>query len=230
MKQGRGFTLIELMVTVAVLGIILSIAVPSMSDYMDKRKVINAAEAVYGEFQYARSEAIARSQNVFVSFSTDGSSTWSMGVSTSANCDPTQTIITAADACVLVIDDGDGDVHGTDPEGDGTVVNDTNDLVLRVLTSANFPGIEMGNVVNEAAPIVPPDGPALVAVAFGAATQTSFDPTRGVLGGSAGSVELRFNGGDVIYDLRVVVGPIGRVRLCSPISQGGGVPGYSQCT
>jgi type IV fimbrial biogenesis protein FimT len=208
-KDSRGFTLIEMMLVVTILGIVLSMAVPSLSSYMDRRRVIAAAEALYGEFQYARSEAIARSQDVFVSFSTDGSDTWSVGVSTTGGCDPTETVVTAANACVMVIDDGDGNVHGTDPDGDGTDVTDNDDLVLRVMRSTNHPRIEMGNT-------------AMGAVTFGGGvTQARFDSTRGVVAGNGGTVALKL-GDD--HELRVILGQIGRVRICSP----NGV-GYSQC-
>jgi type IV fimbrial biogenesis protein FimT len=207
--QNRGFSLLELMLVLAILGIVLSMAIPSVSSYLDRRKVIRAAEAVYSEFQYARSEAIARSQTVYVSFDTDGSDTWSIGVSTTSGCDPTQSDTTAADACVLVIDDGDGNVHGLDPDGDGTPIDDPEDLVLRVLRSSDFPDIMMGS-----------DDTPMGTVLFGGSTQAAFNSTRGVVpNGSTVVVKL----GDDL-GLRVILGPIGRVRICSPTGVG-----YSQC-
>lgn len=216
MKQSRGFSLVELMITVAILGIVLAIAVPSMSDFLDQRKVINAGEAVYSELQYARSEAIARSQNVFVSFSTNGTATWSVGVSTTSNCDPTQAILTAADACVLVIDDGDGNVHATDPDGDGVFVDDPDDLVRRVISSTDFPDIVMGNTATP-----------IAAVNMGGGTQANFDSTRGVVNGGGGTVVLRLVASNTTYEMQVILNVIGRVRLCSPA--GNGVGGYTQC-
>lgn len=218
MTKEQGFTLIELMVAVALLGIVLAIAAPSMSDYIDKRRVINAAEAVYSQFLYARSESVARSETVFVSFSTNGTDTWSVGVSTTPDCDPTVTTVTDATACTMVIDDGDGNIHGDDPDGDGTAITDTDDLVLHVISSTDFPNIIMGNTND-------PMG----AVAFGGSTQAQFDSTRGVLA-SGGSVVLRYEADDVTtYDIQLRVALTGRALLCSPIDEGRGVPGYSQC-
>ncbi len=217
MRQNRGFTIIELLLTVAILSIVLAVAVPSMSAYMEKRRIINAAEAVYSEMQYTRSEAIARSQTVYTSFNSNATDTWSIGVSTTTGCDPTETVLTEADACVLVIDDGDGNIHGTDPDGDGTAVVDNDDLVMRVTSSTDFPGVIMGDTSD------PMDQ-----VTFGAATQAAFDPTRGVVA-AGGTVALRLNKrGGGSYEMRVILSPIGRVRICSPAGDTR-VAGYTTC-
>lgn len=81
-----GFTLVELMVTVAVLAILLSIAVPAFQSTLDKRRLVGAAEQLYTDLQYARSEAIRQNKNVTVYFT--GTSTWCYGMDddTSSAC------------------------------------------------------------------------------------------------------------------------------------------------
>lgn len=81
---GRGFTLIEAMVSVAILAIILAVAMPAYTDYQEKNRLKGAAESVYALLQYARSESIKldRDLNVIVS---DGSS-WCMGISNNTSC------------------------------------------------------------------------------------------------------------------------------------------------
>lgn len=61
MKQARGFTLIELMVVVAVLGVLAAIAMPNMRDFIDRQRLVTQAREVANVMQLARSEAIAHS-------------------------------------------------------------------------------------------------------------------------------------------------------------------------
>lgn len=59
-----GFTLIELMVAIVVLAIVASMAIPSLTEMMERRRLINATEAIYGDMQNARSEALKRSLQI----------------------------------------------------------------------------------------------------------------------------------------------------------------------
>lgn len=61
-----GVTLVELMVTVAVLGIILTIGVPSLGQFLRSMEVDSATKQISSGLAYARSEAVHRQRNVTV--------------------------------------------------------------------------------------------------------------------------------------------------------------------
>lgn len=72
MKRTRGFTLMELVVTVTIAGIMLAVAAPSLRSFiLDNRLATQAAEFT-SALSMARSEATKRSRRVVVSPATTG--------------------------------------------------------------------------------------------------------------------------------------------------------------
>ena len=67
-----GFTLVELMAAVAVFGILLSIAVPSVYHSMDSMESRQNAESLSGRLRLARSQALSSYSDVVVYFNRDG--------------------------------------------------------------------------------------------------------------------------------------------------------------
>lgn len=59
MNKNKGFTLIELMVTIVVLAIIASIAVPSFSDNIAKQGLDNSGREILSALNEGRSKAVA---------------------------------------------------------------------------------------------------------------------------------------------------------------------------
>ena len=64
-----GFTLIELMVTIAVMAIIMSIAAPSFNTQIANQRVKSTAVNIESALKEAKAESIIRRQNVMVTFS-----------------------------------------------------------------------------------------------------------------------------------------------------------------
>lgn len=69
----RGFTLVELMVTLAVLAVLTMVALPSFRDTIRRSRVSAASNALLADLRYARIEAINRGQLVSLCPSSDGS-------------------------------------------------------------------------------------------------------------------------------------------------------------
>lgn len=72
-SASRGFTLIELMISVALLAVLLGIAVPNFQTWALNAQVRNAAESVANGLQRARAEAVARNTDVEFVLGTDSS-------------------------------------------------------------------------------------------------------------------------------------------------------------
>ncbi len=73
----RGFTLIELMVTISIAAILMMIAVPSFVAFQRNSELTSAANSLLAALNSARSEAMKRNVNVFI-VPADGS-TWTSG-------------------------------------------------------------------------------------------------------------------------------------------------------
>lgn len=63
-RRSLGFTLVELMVTIAVLAILLSIAIPSFTGAIARNAVAGHVNSFLADARFARTEAIKRGANV----------------------------------------------------------------------------------------------------------------------------------------------------------------------
>lgn len=83
-QRGAGFTLVELMIVVAIMGILAGIAYPLMLSWLPNMRVRGAARDVYSVMQRAKAEAIERGGNVAIVFNT-AANTYTMFVDANSN-------------------------------------------------------------------------------------------------------------------------------------------------
>ncbi len=76
-NQQLGFTLPEIMVTVAILGVLAAIAAPSFTGMLERRRLVGATETIMSDLRWARSEAIKRNADVTITFIPGAAGAWS---------------------------------------------------------------------------------------------------------------------------------------------------------
>lgn len=185
----RGFTLIEVMISLAVLGLVIMIGLPNLTAWLQNTQIRTAAEAVHAGLQLARAEALKR--NATVRFQLVSTLTSACALSTTGK----NWVVSLADAagrCDEPESDAGAQIIQKRSGGEGS----PNARV--VATGGNsvwFNGL--GRVVQlPAAPAAP-------------LTQIDIDnPTNGACKTTAGNEPMRC--------LRIVVGTGGQIRMCDP--------------
>ena len=108
----RGFTMVELMTAIAVLGILAAIAVPSFRPIVERWQVRHTVEGLRSTLHFARSEAIRRGGNVTVQklpnggtcTGADGNLDWDCGwivchdTNDNGKCEATEIVLQRFDA------------------------------------------------------------------------------------------------------------------------------------
>lgn len=87
-QTGDGFSLIELMVTLVVVGVLAVVSIPIVRHLLIEGRLIAAAETFSSQCRAARSEAISRQQTVYLNVQTGSSWCYGSNVASSCTCSP----------------------------------------------------------------------------------------------------------------------------------------------
>ncbi len=103
----RGFTLVELMVVIAIVAVLLAVGLPSFRDTLQRNRVATLSNEIVGSLSLARNEAIRTTRGGGVCASSDGATCgndWNAGWLVWANAGVANGTLDAGDEIVRVID------------------------------------------------------------------------------------------------------------------------------
>jgi type IV fimbrial biogenesis protein FimT len=115
-NQQGGFSLIELLIGFAVIGILTVIAIPAFQQWLRNAEIRNAAEAIANGIQIARAEAISR--NVTVQMVIGPGTGWTVSEVVTGTQIQQRSTLEGAGGAALIINDLDADGVSDDPDAD----------------------------------------------------------------------------------------------------------------
>jgi len=139
-RQQRGFIIIEIMVTLTVAGVLISLGAPSFAEWLQSQRIRAAAEALTNGFQVARGEAIRRNLPVTLGLEPP-TSAWTACEATVSPCDSNTPAPPAANSFIQ---------NKSGQEGGGTTIVATAPVAGVATTMVTFS--PLGSVIDN------PDG------------------------------------------------------------------------
>ena len=98
----QGFTLVEVMMSLVLLGIGVALAIPSYRDMVEKRQITNGAEQLASFINTAQGVAMKTNQVVTISYSRSDNDDWCVAAASGDTaCDCTETDTAATDYCQI---------------------------------------------------------------------------------------------------------------------------------
>lgn len=70
MKRNKGFSLIEILITISLISILIAVLTPNIKTWRDNQRLSASAESIRSLFERAKMEAIKNQANVAISFNT----------------------------------------------------------------------------------------------------------------------------------------------------------------
>ncbi len=199
---GRGFSMIELIIALAVLGALLALAAPSFNTWISNTKIRTAAEVIQSGLQLARAEAVRR--NARISFQ--------LTSSTAADC----TLSTTATSWVITyMDDNPAGNCNVALLNEAFPVTDaTNNPVPRII-QARTAAEGSSNVLAAA------DQSVIVFNGLGRVTNPGTNPiVINLQNATVGCQTTSNKAPPLLRCLRVTVSVGGQIRICDPILPG----------
>ena len=205
----RGFNLIEVMITLAVIGVLLTLGAPAFSEWLQNQQIRAAAEATLNGLQVARAEAVRSNAPVRFQFVSDLTSSCTLA---STN-DPTLTpptqvnlIVSAADPTGLC--DAAANPDTTNPANNPWIFQ-------KRYGGAGFPNARVTAVFEPSPPAAP--------TPTGASTVT-FGGLGNVIANADGTpsivridVDNPIGSSSSGRPLRIVVSGGGSTKMCDPV-------------
>lgn len=106
MKRSAGLTLTELLVSIMIIAVLAAIAVPSFTGMLAGNRLKGAANQLYTDLHFAKSESVRRNANIFFRAATGSS--WSYAIGTNSACSCTGSACSNCDLKTLSSSDYSG--------------------------------------------------------------------------------------------------------------------------
>jgi type IV fimbrial biogenesis protein FimT len=143
MKIQRGFSMIEAMITVAIMGILLAAAMPSMGDWIRNMRVRNTAESILNGLQQARNAAVARNKPATLYLVTDLTSSCALSSSSGTWVVSAASPVGKCDLAPSLTGSTQIVAKGLASDGGGATVAATKTVGGAAATSVTFSGLGM---------------------------------------------------------------------------------------